>query len=65
MPSGQIGRYKYYTVEDLQNIMDSYKENYEEPWYQVKMTMLDMASLIQRYAMILHDYECRYIDDGR
>lgn len=65
MPSGCIGSYEYYTLEDLQNIINSCREDYEEPWYQVKMRMLDMASLIQKYAMILHDYEYRYIDDGR
>ena len=63
-PSGHIGSYKYFTIEDLQAMYyDS--EDMEDPAYHMKMAMLDIASLTQRYAVILHDYESRYIDDGR
>lgn len=67
MPSGQIGSYKYYTLDDIQymiyNAQDGNIE--EEAWCIIKKNMLEMAVLIKQYADILNDYEFRYEDDGR
>ena len=64
MPSGQIKGFEYYTLEDIQDIIDN-ANDMEDPKWHIKMGMVDIASLLQKYAMMLADYECRYIDDGR
>lgn len=67
MPNGQIGNYKYYTLDDIQYmIYDAQNhDTEEEAWYAIKMNIFDMAVLIKQYADALSDYEFRYIDDGR
>lgn len=67
MPSEYIGRYKYYTLDDLDSmIYDAQSHDTdEEAWHRIKMSMLDMAYLIKKYAIALYDYEFRYEDDGR
>ena len=64
MPSGQIKGFEYYTLEDIQDIIDN-ANNMEDPNWHIKMGMVDIASLLQKYAMMLADYHWRYIDDGR
>ena len=67
MPGEYIGRYKYYTLDDLDSMIydaQSYDTD-EEAWHRIKMSMLDMACLIKEYAITLYNYEFRYIDDGR
>ncbi len=67
MPNGQIGNYKYYTLDDIQymiyNAQDDNTE--EEAWRIIKKNMLEMAVLVKQYAEILNDYHWRYEDDGR
>lgn len=67
MPSEYIGRYKYYTLDDLDFMIcdaQSYDTD-EEAWHQIKMSMLDMTYLIKKYAIELYNYEFKYEDDGR
>ena len=67
MPSGQIGNYKYYTLDDIQymiyNAQDDNTE--EEAWCIIKKNILDIATLVKQYADMLNNYEFRYEDDGR
>ena len=63
-PSGTIGGYKYYTLNDLQ-AMYHHAKSMRDSVYEMKMSMLDIAELTQRYAAILADYESRCIDDCR
>ncbi len=67
MPSGYIGNYKYYTLEDIKNMINKTKSfDFEhEQWLNIQDYLFDMADLIKEYAIKLHDYEHRYIDDGR
>ena len=67
MPSGQIGNYKYYTLDDIQSMIYSAQDDNteEEAWCAIKTNILDMAVLIKQYADILNNYEFRYEDDGR
>ena len=64
MPSGQIKGFEYYTLEDIQSIIDN-ANNMEDPEWHVKISMVDIANLLQKYAMMLADYYWRYEDDGR
>lgn len=63
-PTGHIYGYKYYTLDDLKNIYLDAREM-EDPYFHLRMAMLDIASLTQKYAMILADNELRYEDDGK
>jgi len=67
MPSGQIGKYKYYTLDDIQSMIYSAQDDNteEKAWCAIKMNILDIAALVKQYADILNDYEFRYEDDGR
>lgn len=67
MPSGQIGNYKYYTLDDIQYMIYSAQDCdiEEEAWYAIKMNILDIAILVKQYADMLNDYDFRYEDDGR
>ena len=67
MPSGYIGHYKYYTLDDLENMFYNARncDTDEEGWYYIKEHMLDMANLIKEYAIKLEDNYWRYEDDGR
>lgn len=67
MPGEYIGRYKYYTLDDLDSmIYDAQNcDTNEEAWYRIKMNMLDMVYLIKKYAIELYNYEFKYEDDGR
>ena len=67
MPSGQIGNYKYYTLDDIQYMIYNAQDHdtEEEAWYAIKMNILDMVGLIQQYASALNDYNFKYEDDGR
>jgi len=64
MPSGQIKGFEYYTLEDIQNIINN-ANDMEDPEWHIKMDMVDMANLLQKYAIMLADYCWRYEDDGR
>lgn len=65
-PSGQIGSFKYYTLEDLQIMYYNVPKDNEDPANYLKIHgMLDIAILLKEYAIKLADYESRYIDDGR
>ena len=67
MPSGQIGNYKYYTLDDIQSMIYSAQDcdTEEKAWYAIKMNILEIAVLVKQYADILNDYDFRYEDDGR
>ena len=67
MPSGQIGKYKYYTLDDIQSIIYNAQDDNteEEAWCAIKKNILDIAVLVKQYADMLNDYEYYYIDDGR
>jgi len=67
MLSGQIGRYKYYTLDDIQYMIYDAQDHdtEEEAWYAIKMNIFDMAVLVKQYADMLNDYDFRYEDDGR
>ena len=67
MPSGYIGHYKYYTLDDLENIFYSARncDTDEEGWYYIKKHMIDMVNLIEEYVIKLKDNYWRYEDDGR
>ena len=67
MPGEYIGRYKYYTLDDLDSMIYDARnhDTDEEAWYRIKMSMLDMAYLVKKYAIALYNYEFKYEDDGR
>ena len=67
MPSGNIGNYKYYTQEDIINMINKTKTcDFEyEAWLNFQDYLFDMAKLIKEYAKKLSSYEHYYIDDGR
>ena len=67
MLSGQIGRYKYYTLDDIQSMIYSAQDDNteEEAWCIIKKDILKMAVLVKQYADMLNDYDFRYEDDGR
>ncbi len=67
MLSGQVGNYKYYTLDDIQDMIYNAQDDNteEEAWCVIKKDILEMAVLIKQYAEILNDYEFRYEDDGR
>lgn len=67
MPSGNIGNYKYYTQEDIINMINKTKScDFEhEQWLNIQDYLFDMADLIKKYAKKLYDYEYYYIDDRR
>lgn len=67
MPSGQIGNYKYYTLNDIQSMIYNAQDGNieEEAWCVIRKNILDIAALIKQYAYMLNDYDFRYEDDGR
>lgn len=67
-PSGRIGSFKYYTLEDLQIMYYNVPEDNEDSANYLKTHgMLDIAALLKEYAVKLAeaDYESRYLDNGR
>ena len=62
--SGRAGEYEYCTTEDLLEIINDAQE-LKDPWFHLKIKLLDVASLTQRYASILNNYERRFVDDGK